>query len=82
MTFKEAIQKVLLEEGEPLHFREITQRSLARGWLTTDGKTPHATVNAQLAVDIKTKGPRSKFKRVSPGIFALRKWRELPTEGR
>ena len=80
MTFKEAIFKVLLESGKPLHFREITQRALARGWLTTEGRTPHATINAQLAVDIKTKGSLSKFKRVAPGIFALREWKELPAD--
>ncbi|MEE9466514.1 MAG: HTH domain-containing protein [Candidatus Neomarinimicrobiota bacterium] len=80
MTFKEAIYKVLMESGKPLYYREIAKRALAKGWLKTKGKTPIATVGAQLAVDIKTKGSSSKFKRVAPGIFGLRDWKELPAE--
>ncbi len=37
MTFKEAIFKVLAESGAPFHFKEITQRALARGLLATKG---------------------------------------------
>ena len=80
MTFKEAIERVLIEEGKPLHFREITRIALKKEWLRTEGRTPHATVNAQIAVDIKTRGKRSKFRRVATGVFALRTWKEYPED--
>jgi len=63
---------VLQEASEPLHFREITDRILEATLWESDGKTPEATVNAALAVDIKRNGDQSTFVRVSPGVFALR----------
>ena len=45
---------VVLEEAHgPLHYREVTERMLARGLWTTAGKTPWDTVNARIAVDIR-----------------------------
>jgi len=74
MTLKQAVAKVLAEAGTPLHYQEITQRILQRGLWHTQGKTPEATVNAQLAVDIKRLGADSLFQRTDPGLFALRAW--------
>ncbi|HLM58829.1 MAG TPA: HTH domain-containing protein [Pyrinomonadaceae bacterium] len=69
-----AVQTVLAEAGEPLHYKEITKRLLNRGLWTTTGQTPDATVNAQLAVDIKRRGKASNFRRADKGVFALRAW--------
>lgn len=69
-----AVETVLKEAGEPLHYGEITKRLLEHGLWTTTGRTPEATVNAQLAVDIKRRGENSKFRRADKGIFALRVW--------
>jgi restriction system protein len=69
-----AVVTVLTEAGEPLHYKEITKRLLNQGLWTTTGQTPDATVNAQLAVDIKRRGEASKFRRVDKGVFALRAW--------
>ena len=66
-----AIQQVLTEAGEPLHYKEITRRILAGGLWQTDGKTPEATVSAQLAVHIKNRGEKARFRRVGSGVFAL-----------
>ncbi|MCD4671698.1 MAG: restriction endonuclease [Anaerolineaceae bacterium] len=74
MESLDATEKVLLEAGEPLHYGEITQRMLKREWWQTDGKTPDATVNARITVDIKRRGELSRFMRTAPGIFALRQW--------
>ncbi|MEP0915077.1 restriction endonuclease [Leptolyngbya sp. GB1-A1] len=74
MSFSEATLTILREAGEPLHYREIAKRALARGLIQTDGKTPEATLNAILAVDIKQKGETSPFFRVKPGVFGLRIW--------
>jgi restriction system protein len=69
-----AVETVLADAGEPLHYKEITRRLLNRALWTTTGQTPDATVNAQLAVDIKQRGEASKFRRAYKGVFALRAW--------
>jgi len=53
MTALEAALRVLQDEGKPLHYREITKRILAGKLWQCSGKTPEATINAQLAVNIK-----------------------------
>ena len=67
MTTLEAALKVLQDAGTPLHYREITKRILAAKLWNTDGRTPEATVNAQLAVDVKKNGSASAFRRVGRG---------------
>lgn len=71
-SWKEAITKVLKESEVSLHYSDITDQILAREYYRTDGATPAATVNAQLATSIKHDGDRSPFIRVSKGTFALR----------
>ena len=66
-----AIQQVLTEAGEPLHYKEITRRILAAGLWQTNGKTPEATVRAQLGSHIKKRGEKARFRRVGSGVFAL-----------
>lgn len=70
-TFKDIAYQILHECGKPLHSTKITEIALKNGWLKTAGKTPHATMNAQLVVDINTKKAASRFKKVAPSIFAL-----------
>jgi len=77
MTAKEAAVKVLEEVGTPLHYEALTEHILEKGNWETEGQTPAATVNAQLATSIKKRGEASPFQRVSPGVFALRSW-DLP----
>jgi hypothetical protein len=72
MTWKEAIDKVLAQSREPLHYREITERIIEQGLRRTLGATPAATVNAQIASSIKHEGKRSPYVRVAKGVFALR----------
>lgn len=62
---------VLEQAGKPLHYREIAERMVKSGIWSTKGKTPEATVNAQLAVDIKKNGKASRFARYGRGIFGL-----------
>jgi len=78
MNFLEAAYQVLKAAGEPLHYREITRRALQRGLIKSRGRTPEATMNAQLAVSIKRAaegGPSSPFYRAGRGIFGLAEWR-------
>lgn len=72
MSWREAIEKVLAEEARPLHYSEISELILSKGYYKTEGATPDATVNAQIAASIKHEKEKSPFLRVSRGIFALR----------
>lgn len=72
MTVLEAAARVLSELGHPLHIRELTTLMLSKGYWQTQGLTPEATVQACLAVDIKTKGEASPFIRSKPGHFGLK----------
>lgn len=59
-SFLDAAEKVLDQFGNrnSMHYRDITDKALNQGWLNTSGKTPEATMNAQLVTDLKrTKHP-------------------------
>jgi hypothetical protein len=71
-SWKEAIKKVLGESETPLHYAEISEQILSRGYYETDGATPAATVNAQISSSIKHDGENSPFMRVGKGIFTLK----------
>lgn len=38
---------------KPMHYKEITGKALEKGWLVTGGKTPEATMYAQVIAEIK-----------------------------
>jgi len=71
-SFKDIAYQILGESGKPLHSKEITKIALNHGWLKTAGKTPEATMNAQLIVDINSKKEKSLFVKTAPSTFALR----------
>jgi restriction system protein len=84
MTFADAAYTILKEAGEPLHYREITERALERQLVETEGKTPAATLNAIITLEIKRAqkgGSLARFVRVGRGIVALSEWgKAQPTD--
>jgi restriction system protein len=72
MTVKEAAIQILNTEAKPLHVKVMTDMILSRGLWQTQGKTPTATVGAQIAADIKHNGENSPFIRVAPQTYRLR----------
>lgn len=70
-SFKDIALQILKEAGKQLHSSEITKIALKKGLLKTEGKTPEATMNAQLLRDIKAKGALSDFKKVGASVFAV-----------
>lgn len=70
-SFKDIAFQILKEAGKPLHSKEITKIALKKGWLKTAGKTPEATMNAQLVVDINSKKEKSRFIKTAPSVFWL-----------
>ena len=79
LSLKDAAKRVLHEAGEPLHYQEITTRILQRKLSQSKSKTPAASVNAVLSVEIKRHGNASPFVRVTPGVFGLRSDASLST---
>ncbi len=62
----------LLREAGPTHYQKLIERILSRGLAASSSKTPAASLNAVIAVDIKRHGTKSAFVRVKPGVFGLR----------
>lgn len=73
MTFYEAALRILEGEGRPLHFLDITQKSIAQSLLSHIGKTPEQTMLSRLAAMAR----RTREKRVivtAKDTFALIDW--------
>lgn len=71
-SFKDIAYQILEEEGKPLHYRTISDIAIKKDMLQTEGKTPWATMNAQLSMDIINKGEGSRFIRTDPGFYGLK----------
>lgn len=78
MSWREAIEQVLAEEARPMHYSEISELILSKGYYNTEGATPDATVNAQITSSIKHGGDKSPFLKVSRGTYALRNAKQPP----
>lgn len=72
-TFKDVAYQLLLEADKPMHSKEITSIAQARGLLNSSGKTPWATMNARLIVDINKNGTQSRFVKTGPSVFFINK---------
>jgi restriction system protein len=78
-SFTDSAEKVLEEFGkkQPLHYRQITEKALEMGWLVTDGKTPEATMYAQIITEIKQyqrRGEPPRFVQHGKGFVGLSRW--------
>lgn len=78
LSFKEAALQVLKSENEPLSAKEIVDIAYQKDLLSTEGKTPEATMAAQIYVDIN-KNKKTKLKKVGRGKFSLREQTESPS---
>ena len=69
--FKYAAIQILKKAGKPLHYKEITKLALEKNILETHGKTPAASMNAQIVTDINAKGHNSDFIKTAPAMYTL-----------
>lgn len=69
MTYLDAALAVLQAAKQPLHYAEITRRSLEQGLIVPTGLTPEATMGSRLYTD--TQEESSRFVRVGKGRFDL-----------
>jgi hypothetical protein len=72
MTYMEAAEAVLEASGRPMTAREIVDEAVRRGLLSPAGKTPDATLNANLYLHVRNCA--------SPRIVRL--YQEGPTRAR
>jgi restriction system protein len=78
-SFIDCAQEVLEEFGgkKPMHYKEITEKALEKGWLVTSGKTPEASMYAQVITEIKRqqkRGERPRFVQHGRGYIGLSQW--------
>ncbi len=71
MSGLDAAAKVLKDAGEPLNCKTIVERAVEKGWWTTNGKTPSATVYAAILREITAKGKDARFRKTERGKFAF-----------
>jgi restriction system protein len=79
LSFTDAAEQVLDRSGkrDPMHYRRITDEAIRHGLLSTQGKTPEATMYSQIYSEIERhiqRGTRPRFVKVGRGLFALSKW--------
>lgn len=78
-SFTDCAEKVLRGQGKrhPMHYLEITKIALDNGWLATSGKTPEATMYAQIIQEIqrlRKRGEVPRFVQCGKGRVALSAW--------
>jgi len=76
LSFTDAAEQVLQEQVPPgpLHYRDLTKIALAKDLLTTQGKTPEATMYAQILTEIDRytkRGLPPRFVKLGQGMVAL-----------
>ena len=65
MSWEDAIRTVLAEKGEPMHYREITEKIIENGYRINYGDTPEISVGTILRLN------DNLFRRVDRGVYEL-----------
>lgn len=72
MKWIDAIKRVLHEEGQALHYAEISQKIIEKGYRDKIGATPTTAVSSIITTDINKNGDNSAFIRVGLGEYYLK----------
>jgi hypothetical protein len=73
LTWRKAIEKVLIEAPGAVHYKDITDKIIEDGLRTSLGATPAATVSAYLTTAIKNEGGECPFQKVGRGLYIWKK---------
>lgn len=78
-SFTDAAEKVLEQFGDkkPMHYRQITEKAIELGWIATEGRTPEATMYAQILTEIRRhqkRGKQPRFVQHGRGYVGLSRW--------
>jgi len=76
MGLREMAAEVLRQAGKPLHYTKITKQILRSGSWQPVTKTPEASINSAMVIDIRDNGDKSVFVRKRRGTYGLREWSE------
>jgi restriction system protein len=81
LSFTDAAEDVLLRhgDGQPMHYRDITKKVLDEDLVKTSGKTPEATLYAQVITEnarLEKRGKAPRFVRHGKGMVGLAAWLE------
>jgi hypothetical protein len=60
-----------ISKNGPMTAKQIADYIKKHNLVDSHGKTPHLSIGSRLAVDIKTRGEASRFKRSGKGVFSL-----------
>ena len=79
LSFTDAAFKVLEVYGkrQPMHYKNITTIAIKEGWLISNGKTPEASLYAQVITEIQRRqktGDVSRFVQCGNGFIGLQQW--------
>jgi hypothetical protein len=73
MTFLQAAEAVLRGAGKPLTAREILEDALRRGYIRPTGKTPEATLSADLYLHARDAAAPRIVREFTPGATRARR---------
>lgn len=76
LSFLDAAEQLLRIHGnsQPMHYQEIARLAVEQGLVITQGRTPAATLNAQIGVEIgrrRARGEQQRFTRYPRGLVGL-----------
>ena len=71
MSGLDAAARVLQETGAAMSCQAMLEVMLAKGYWSTQGQTPAATIYSALVREIAGKGKQARFNKVDRGLFAL-----------
>ncbi len=77
MKWIEAIVKVLQDEGQALHYTDISQKIIENNYREVFGPTPNATVISIISTSLKKYGENSPFVKVGTGEYYLKPQSEV-----
>lgn len=78
MKWAEAIEQVLRDEKESMHYKNIAEQITERGYRQSVGATPAATVSSFFTQELKDNPAGSKFSKVGPGEYILKEFLNNP----
>jgi len=80
MKWLDAIEHVLREADEPLHYGELAKRIMKRQMVATQSKTPDITVHASVSQEIRRRADRGLPPRftIKAGDIGLAEWSAPP----
>jgi len=71
VSFKKAAEAILKDSELPLTPKQILEKALEKELITSEGKTPEATMGAQIYTDIKT-NKNTPFIKIEKGKFTVK----------